>query len=50
MTKGMQPVFYRNFKWNITYKNFESLCCTPETNIKLVRFFWVVGFWVFLKS
>ena len=30
-----QPLFYNNFKWNIIYKNIESLCCTPETNSKL---------------
>ena len=36
MTRGMQPVFYRNFKWNITYKNFESLCCTPETKVSKI--------------
>ena len=24
-------MFYYNYKWNITFKNCESLCCTPET-------------------
>ena len=28
-----QPVFYNDFKWNIIYKNFESLYYTPRTNI-----------------
>ena len=31
--KNIQPIFYNNFKWSIIYKNTESLCCTPETNI-----------------
>ena len=32
IAQGIQPIFY-NFKWSIIYKNFESLCCTSETNI-----------------
>ena len=28
----IQPIFYNIFKWSIIYKNFESLCCTPESN------------------
>ena len=24
-------MFYNNYKWNITFKNCESLCCTFET-------------------
>ena len=27
------PIFYNNYKRSITYENFESVCCTPETNI-----------------
>ena len=30
-----QPIFYNNFKWSIIYKDFESLCCIPETCIIL---------------
>ena len=26
----MQPVFYNNCEWSITFKNCESLCCTPK--------------------
>ena len=33
MAQGIQPTFYNNFKWNIIYKNTESLCCTPKTNM-----------------
>ena len=29
--KGMQPIFYNNYKWSITFKNCKSLCCTPDT-------------------
>ena len=29
--QGIEPIFYNNFKYSIIYKNFESLCCTPET-------------------
>ena len=28
----IQPLFCNNLKWNIIYKNVDSLCCTPETN------------------
>ena len=31
--QGLWPIFYNNFKQSITYKDFESLCCTSETNI-----------------
>ena len=31
----MHPLFCKNFKWNIDYKNIESLCCTSEINIVL---------------
>ena len=30
---GKQSLFCNNFKRNINYKNTESLCCTPKTNI-----------------
>ena len=33
--QGIQPIFYNNYKWSITFKNCESLCCTPETYITL---------------
>ena len=33
--QGIQLLFCNNFTWSIIYKNFESLCCTPETNIIL---------------
>ena len=26
--REIQPLFCHNFKWSITYKNIESLCCT----------------------
>ena len=28
-------LFYNNFKWSTIYKNIESLCCIPKTNIIL---------------
>ena len=42
----MFPIFY-NFKWNIIYKNIESLCYTPktETNIILqINYIWIKKF------
>ena len=33
--KEINQLFCNNFKWSIIYKNIESLCCTPETNIVL---------------
>ena len=33
--REIQPLFCDNFKWSIIYKNTESLCCTPETNVIL---------------
>ena len=33
--REIQPLFCNNFKWSLIYKNIESLCCTPETNIIL---------------
>ena len=32
----IEPLFCNNLKWSIIYKNVESLCCTPETNIMLL--------------
>lgn len=29
---GIEPIF-SNYKWSATFKNCESLCCTPETCI-----------------
>ena len=34
-TQGIQPAFYSNFKWSIIYKNIESPCGIPKTNIIL---------------
>ena len=33
--QGIESLSDNNFKWSIIYKNIESLCCTPETNIIL---------------
>ena len=33
--QGIQPKFYNSYKWNVTFKNCDSLCCTPETYIML---------------
>ena len=33
--QGIQPMFYKNYKWDITFKNCESLRCTLETYIRL---------------
>ena len=33
--QGTQPIFYNNYKWSVTFKNCESLCCTPVTYIIL---------------
>ena len=30
-TEGVQSVFYNYYKWSITFKNCESLYCTPVT-------------------
>ena len=30
---GIIATICNNFKWSITYKNTESLCCISETNI-----------------
>ena len=29
----IKPLFCNNSKWNVIYKNIESLCCTPKTNV-----------------
>ena len=34
-TWGIQPVFYNNYKWSITFKNCESLYCILVTYIIL---------------
>lgn len=31
--KGIQPILYNNYKWNIIFQNCDSLGCTPETHI-----------------
>ena len=31
--RELQLLFCNNFKWSIIYKNTESLCCPPETDI-----------------
>ena len=28
-TQGIEPIFYNNYHWNITFKNCESLYCIP---------------------
>ena len=33
--REIQPLFCNNFKWSISYKNIESLCCTPDISIIL---------------
>ena len=33
MGGGGKSNIYYNHKWTILYKNFESLCCMPATNI-----------------
>ena len=35
IVQGTQPIFCSKFKWSIIYKNIESLCCTPDTNVIL---------------
>ena len=30
-----EPIVYNNYKWNITFKNWESLFCTSDTYIIL---------------
>ena len=32
---GIQPIFYSNYDWSITFKNCESLYFTPVTYIIL---------------
>ena len=32
-TQGIGPIFYNNYKWNIIFKNCESLYCIPVTFI-----------------
>ena len=33
IAQEIKPMPYNNFKWSIIYKDIESLCCIPETNI-----------------
>ena len=33
--QGIQQIFYNNYKWGVTFKNCESLCCTLVTYIIL---------------
>ena len=35
ITRGIQPIFYSNYDWSITFKNCESLYFTPVTYIAL---------------
>ena len=30
-TQGIYSKFYNNYKWSITFKNYESLYCTSIT-------------------
>ena len=32
-TRGVSSVFYNKYKWRITFKNCELLCCTPVTHM-----------------
>ena len=34
-TQGISSIFYNNFAWSITFKNYESLCCSPVIDITL---------------
>ena len=31
MYKLQGSIFYNNYRWNTTFKECKSLCCTPET-------------------
>lgn len=33
---GMQSIFYKNYKWSVTFKHSEPLYCTPVTWASLV--------------
>ena len=35
--QGVQQVFYNNFKCSKILKNFETLCCIPETYVIKLR-------------
>ena len=35
MSQGIQPIFYNNYKWSITFENSESLHCTLVTSAVL---------------
>ena len=43
ITQGIQQIFYNNYKWNITFKNCESLYYTPVTYIVLYIKFTSIG-------
>ena len=46
-----QSLFFNNFKWSISYKNCESLCCTPETNIILeINYTSIKSFFFLMKK
>ena len=36
--REIKSLFCNNFKWSVIYKNIESLCCIPETNIVYLYF------------
>ena len=38
-TQEIQSIFYNNYKWNITFKNCESLYCTYVTYIMLYQLY-----------
>ena len=42
------PSFFYIFKWSITYKNSESVCCTPEANILYVNYTSIKFFFKFI--
>ena len=31
--QGIQAMYYNSYKWSTTFKNCDSLCCTPEAYI-----------------
>ena len=37
-TQGIQPIFYNNYKWNITIKNYKSLLYTTTYIILCINY------------
>ena len=38
ITQGIQPIFYNNYKWNITIKNYKSLLYTTTYIILCINY------------